>query len=619
MTLKHVSDYISIKYFDPVEIENFSILTGLNGSGKTHLLRAIKLGSVAIENIDKSEMVYYNYNDFTVHIKEGNQDFNYARKLEESKNERNQVIQKILQLKQNIINEIRRSQLLPIDNAIYLLLLSTSYLEFTQEFSNYENYDILKEFLRVTDYRSSFQSFQTRFTPRFSNFVQNFLNFKGDFQELTPELIEDHFQNAKKNVQDIFELKHKEFYEFISSISDKDIFSLNSNDIESTNFILEDIAEEEKEYQYLKLSNYLNKHYALDGDPDSKYLEQGEFIRSHGNSPIEQINDVLTQYDCNGYFLKTNDFKLQLGEAKSSMKIYINLKQKEKEYVTSFNELSSGEKTLIALSLLIFKSRKKRVIPRVLLLDEIDSSLHPSMITRLLDVIQEIFIKKYGMKVILATHSPTTVALSPSDSIFVLNKNFPDKISKQDKSIAINLLSEGFITLKEGLQIVDQLSKKELNVFTEGNNVAYIQKAFELFAPELLGMIDIVDNLKDRTGKNQLAILYDLFLRMPHNNKIIFVYDCDVTTKYEENSKTIYFRFQKNELNDKINTGIENLFDKNLFDNQFYSTKAKEDGGSHTSLDKNKFCEFIIENGTELDFKNFKQLIERIRKLLQKK
>jgi ABC-type branched-subunit amino acid transport system ATPase component len=616
MKLKHVSEYISIKYFNPVEIENFTILTGLNGSGKTHLLKAIKLGNVEIENIDKSEMVYYNYNDFTVHIKEGNQDFNYARKLEESKNERSQVIQKIIKLKQEIINEIRKSQLLPIDNAIYLLLLSTSYLEFTQEFSNHKNYDILKELLRATDYRSSFQSFHTRFTPRFSNFVQNFLNFKGDLQELTPELIEDHFQNAKKNVQEIFEIKHKEYYEFLSSVSDKDIFSLNNNDIESTNFILEDIAEEEKEYQYLKLSNYLNKHYALGGDPDSKYLEHEEFIRAHGNSPIEQINDVLTQYDCNGYFLKTNDFKLQLGEAKSSMKVYINLKQKEKGYVTSFNELSSGEKTLIALSLLIFKSRKKRVIPRVLLLDEIDSSLHPSMITRLLDVIQEIFIKKYGMKVILATHSPTTVALSPNDSIFVLNNNFPDKISKQDKSIAISILSEGFITLNEGLQIIDQLSKMELSVFTEGNNVDYIQRAMELYAPELLSRVDIVDHLKDRTGKNQLNVLYDFFLRMPHANKIIFVFDCDVTTRYEESGVTFYFSFQKNESNDKVNKGIENLFDKNLFDDQFYTTQAKEDGGSHTTLNKNKFSEFIIKHGIKEDFKNFKPLIERIEKLL---
>jgi len=56
-----------------------------------------------------------------------------------------------------------------------------------------------------------------------------------------------------------------------------------------------------------------------------------------------------------------------------------------------------------------------------LLLDEVDASLHPSMIKNLLDVIEKIFLKN-GCKVILATHSPTTVALAPEESIYEISK-----------------------------------------------------------------------------------------------------------------------------------------------------------------------------------------------------
>ena len=105
----------------------------------------------------------------------------------------------------------------------------------------------------------------------------------------------------------------------------------------------------------------------------------------------------------------------------------------------AFSELFSEKRTLMALAMLIFKAQLNNIPPQVLLLDEIDASLHPSMIERMIHVIQTLFIEKYGMKVILATHSPTTVALGPEDSIFVIsNEDGQTVIQKQDKRKAIN-------------------------------------------------------------------------------------------------------------------------------------------------------------------------------------
>lgn len=377
-----------------------------------------------------------------------------------------------------------------------------------------------------------------------------------------------------------------------------------------------DIEDEEKAYQILKHQNIINQIRATNYKETIEFLNNEEFTTKYGFSPIEKINEVLKEYDCNGYFLTSDEKRAYLGMDSSSIRVHIMLKHNKDNYFTSFDQLSSGEKTLIALSLLIYKTRKKKIIPRVLLLDEIDSALHPSMIKRLLNVIQELFIKKQGLKVILATHSPTTIALSEEKNVFVVNKNGPNRIEKQSKREALKILSEGFITLEEGLQILDQVARKEITIFTEGNNIEFIKMALTHFKPALIAKIEIVDTLKDRTGKNQLAVLYDFFLRMPHKNNVLFVYDCDVNTKTSENENTYNYIFEQNLENKKVSKGIENLFDESLFRDEFYPIKEKDDGGVHSSLDKSKFLTHIIDRNKKNDFKNFAKLIDKINEIL---
>ncbi|MEM9091659.1 MAG: hypothetical protein AAGC93_23335 [Cyanobacteria bacterium P01_F01_bin.53] len=45
---------------------DFAVITGLNGSGKTHLMRAIKAGHVTVDAIPVHEIGYYTYKDFLV-------------------------------------------------------------------------------------------------------------------------------------------------------------------------------------------------------------------------------------------------------------------------------------------------------------------------------------------------------------------------------------------------------------------------------------------------------------------------------------------------------------------------------------------------------------------------
>ena len=59
--------------------------------------------------------------------------------------------------------------------------------------------------------------------------------------------------------------------------------------------------------------------------------------------------------------------------------------------------LSSGEKIMVGVLMWLFRSRRQYGLPRLLLLDEPDAHLHPSMVRQFLDVVLEVLVEKHGM------------------------------------------------------------------------------------------------------------------------------------------------------------------------------------------------------------------------------
>jgi predicted AAA+ superfamily ATPase len=74
MRLSYSKEHKSINQdFEPVDLPDFTVLTGLNGSGKTHLLEAIipdEHGSSSVElnlsNLENPHIVFYNSKDFNL-------------------------------------------------------------------------------------------------------------------------------------------------------------------------------------------------------------------------------------------------------------------------------------------------------------------------------------------------------------------------------------------------------------------------------------------------------------------------------------------------------------------------------------------------------------------------
>jgi hypothetical protein len=89
----------------------------------------------------------------------------------------------------------------------------------------------------------------------------------------------------------------------------------------------------------------------------------------------------------------------------------------------------------------------------------------------------------------LVSHSPTTIASAPEDSIYVMSKSGLNRVEKKSKSDALAILTEGFATINDlepTLSIEYNISKTDLPVlFTEGiTDKIIIETAWGKLYPE---------------------------------------------------------------------------------------------------------------------------------------
>lgn len=469
MKISNPRKHLSITEFEAIEIESFTVLTGLNGSGKTQLLQGMVQGSIQIEGIEKEETVYYNYNDFTVAI--GNVENNpiLRNRFNHWETSRKIQINNLNSIRQNPFNFSNESH--ENSDLVFFQTGRSTDFDFEAQFSNENDYKLLEQIPDDKNRIKIVNNYADEFTPIFFKVVRSFLE-KNEvrIKDVTKEKLREEFKRVRLKTSEILRSRNAGRYEFFENRVGKDAFSINESDFEPPHFLLADIQNEEAEYYYQKTINYLNKMRSLE---NVSFLEDDEFINKFGKSPVEQINEVLLEYDCNGYLLDSNGSSLNfLNTTREKVITSIHLRKESLDNPIGFHGLSSGEQTLIALSLLIYKTRKNKIMPRVLLLDEIDSSLHPSMLNRLIDVIENHFVERLGFKVILATHSPTTIAMSPKDSIYLVSNLGKTEITKISQSYAIGLLSEGFATLLDedsNLSISYNVSNSKNTVlFTEG-------------------------------------------------------------------------------------------------------------------------------------------------------
>ncbi|WHF52408.1 ATP-binding protein [Chryseobacterium gotjawalense] len=175
----------------------------------------------------------------------------------------------------------------------------------------------------------------------------------------------------------------------------------------------------------------------------AKGISEEEILKTVGEKPWVVLREIIKEsklpFDINdpsnnGF---RDDFQLKLTHQILNEEI-------------NFNDLSSGEKVLIALVFYLYNSQEKQVFPKLLLLDEPDAHLHPSMSQQFLNVIKNVLVDKFGVQVIMTTHSPSTVMLAPNESIYEMSRVEPRIKKSPSKNHSVSLLTAGLVYVGEG-------------------------------------------------------------------------------------------------------------------------------------------------------------------------
>ena len=135
-----------------------------------------------------------------------------------------------------------------------------------------------------------------------------------------------------------------------------------------------------------------------------------------------------------------------------------------------------------------------------------------------------------------------------------MNPSGYNRLVHSNRSEALEILTEGFATLEQGLKLFDEVARSELTIVTEGRNTRLIRAALRHLGVD---NVDILDGIENISGKNQLSTLFQFFKSTPHNNKLLFVWDCDVNHNQTAGNNTFPFTLPKNPDNTLAEKGIE--------------------------------------------------------------
>ena len=178
-------------------------------------------------------------------------------------------------------------------------------------------------------------------------------------------------------------------------------------------------------------------------DPGAQPLTDEEFVSRYGPPPWSLLDETLKLIGLEYHF----DPPVGMEE---DLPYEPRLSHDETGAAVTLAELSSGEKTLMAVAMTLYTGSRLGdaiELPRVLLLDEADASLHPSMVASLLHVLEDLFVVRHGVRVIMTTHSPSTVALAPEQALYTMRRSPSPRLKRAARDEALKNLTVGVPTL----------------------------------------------------------------------------------------------------------------------------------------------------------------------------
>lgn len=412
--------YKSLNPFISDELDDLTVVIGKNGSGKSQLLNLISNKSQQKEE-EKNIRIFIvpepKIIQFEGIIKDNLQSLSYE-------NWKSTLQQSILQFKRLSKNNLKILKYI-IDNGLYEDVFS---MNTEKLISNDEEYIELLKINISEEQNTNVNSLPIIEKFRERNFLQKLYN---------PSLISlfnilTHLSDKlRKPIEEIVEL---DFYN--SPIDDSliDVNNLFSSQIE---YIF---------YNYAKRRDLNRKSwfYKNEDKVENDSISDDEFINNFP-PPWKIVNDILEVNNLDFYFKDINK-----KEFSTDITIDIKIIKKSTGEYIPFIDLSSGEKVIFGLILKLFTSEYYLTnlnFPDLIILDEPDAHLHPEMSYLLINVLQNTFVAKFGIKIILTTHSPSTIALLNEENIYQISNGHNTFLKKISKDDALKLLTSFIPTL----------------------------------------------------------------------------------------------------------------------------------------------------------------------------
>lgn len=376
------------------ELPMLAVITGKNGSGKSHLFQSIADGSTSItihdRPITKEQIKYIGFGQLipTLSAAFDPQTLNQVA---------NKLWGYVDQANQKLANNDRFKESSPTERSTTL-------------FSSIKNTINLPKIIQQHQVNTQ----------------------RGGSSKRNPhkvELLKIFFQ--KENIE-LSELSQSEFLGIVK----KSKLPLNA---ENEDLFTAALSEIFMRYQISWIEDLNNQLYANVGKHSlitSTPLTEQEFIDKYPEPPWVSLDNALNKLELP--YTVTTPENLQANAIFNCEFLH----RTQSGVKVNSSHLSTGEKVLLSLVLAIYVNDSIDTV-KLLILDEPDAPLHPSMSKIMLELIEEEMVQKRGISVIMSTHNPASIACTPARSLFKMNAatRTTEKCTLDD---ATALLTEGF-------------------------------------------------------------------------------------------------------------------------------------------------------------------------------
>jgi hypothetical protein len=193
-------------------------------------------------------------------------------------------------------------------------------------------------------------------------------------------------------------------------------------------------------------------------------IAKDEIHKEMGRPPWEILNQALAQADFGYEIVPPTESPIQ-------DQFHVRFRKPGSSILIEPHNLSSGEQSIVKLLAWLFGTETYGKTPKIYLLDEPDAHLHPSLTKQFMSVMVDSLVNEFGIRVILSTHSPSTVALAPEGSVFEMWKEGQRIRKSESVAHTVGLLTSGLMVVSKATKFV---------LVEDANDVDFFESLWEI-------------------------------------------------------------------------------------------------------------------------------------------